>query len=98
MAFAVVAFVLEIWAFVVAVRAPAGAYLAAGKRSKGLWVGLTGAAALIGLSTLPLAGAGNFGGLLSIAALVVAGVFLADVRPAVSGRRPRPPKRQQGGW
>jgi len=94
----VVAFVVEVWALIVAVRAPASAYLASGKQTKALWVALTAAAAFVGLSGLPLVGVGlGFGGLLSIAAVVLAGVFLASVRPAVAGHR-RPPRRPSGGW
>jgi len=96
----VAAFVVEVWAFAVAVKAPARAYLAAGKQTKARWVALTGGAAFVGLCGLPLVGLGwGFGNILTIAAVVVAGVFLASVRPVVAGyRRRRPPRQQSGGW
>jgi len=96
---AVAAFAVELWALVLAIKAPAGAYLASGKQTKTLWVALTAAAAFIGFTSLPLVGSGRgFGGLLTIAAVVVAGVFLASVRPAVAGHRRRPPRQSTGGW
>ncbi|MCL1898055.1 MAG: DUF2516 family protein [Micrococcales bacterium] len=99
MAVAVAAFVIELWAFLTAIRAPASAYLSAGKQSKTLWAVLTGFSALIGLSSLPVIGSGQrFGGLLTIGAVVVAAVFLASVRPAVATKRRRPPPNRSGGW
>ncbi|MDR0625972.1 MAG: DUF2516 family protein [Bifidobacteriaceae bacterium] len=98
------AFAVEVFALVVALKAPAAAYTAAGKLSKGAWVAITAVATLIGFSAAPLpllGGSRGFGGLLSIAALVAALVFIVDVRPAVSGAsggRGRPGPRQQGGW
>lgn len=98
LAVGLVAFVVELWALLVAVRAPAAAYRAAGKQSKVVWVALTVAAVVVGLSSLPVVGSGRgFGGLLSVAAVVVAFVFLASVRPLLTERRP-PPPRQTGGW
>jgi len=95
----VAAFVVEVWAFALAVKAPARAYLAGGKQTKTLWVTLTGGAAFVGLCGLPLVGLGwGFGNILTIAAVVVAGVFLASVRPVVAGFRRRPPRQQSGGW
>ena len=95
----VAAFAVELWALVVAVRAPAAAYLASGRQSKVLWVCLTGVAAMVGFGSLPLVGTGrSFGSLLTIAAVVLAGFFLASVRPAVAGYRRRPPRQSPGGW
>jgi hypothetical protein len=86
------ALIVEIVAFVIAVKAPAGAYIAAGKLSKGAWVAITGIAMAIGLGVMPLPSLNSgarFGGLLSIASLVAALVFLVDVRPAIRQfRRP----------
>lgn len=82
---AIVAFIVEVFALVDAVRVPTEAYTAASKQTKKLWllilgianvVGLAGAAAIISiLSILP------------IVAFVVAAIYLADVRPAVAGYR-----------
>lgn len=102
LALALAAFIVQVWALVQALIAPATAYVAAGKRTKGFWVGVTGAAAAVGFLSFP---AGSqmlgFGGILSVAALVAALVFLVDVRPAVkpySGRRPPQGGNQRGGW
>lgn len=81
--------VLSLYAFVGAVQASAHAYTFANRRTKGFWVGVTGACAAYSL----FATWGIFQGLrvdsllLQLAAFVAAGVFLADVRPAVSPRR-----------
>ncbi|MDR1187564.1 MAG: DUF2516 family protein [Bifidobacteriaceae bacterium] len=100
------ALAVEITAFVWALKTPPGAYLAAGKLSKGAWVAITGVAMVIGLGAMPLPSLNSgarFGGLLSIAAVVAALVFIIDVRPAVkhfrgpSGRGPSGPARP-GGW
>ena len=44
----VLALGLEVFALVDALRQPPAAFLAAGKRTKGLWVGITVAASLVG--------------------------------------------------
>lgn len=80
-AVAVAAFVVEVWAFVDAVRRPAGAFAAAGKLTKKLWLIILGVALLFGL-------AGAVGmvlivQMLPIIAFIAAAVYLADVRPAV---------------
>jgi hypothetical protein len=100
-ALAAAAFAVEVWAFGSAVRAPAGAFLAAGTLKKPAWVAITAAAAVIGLTAVPtpLAG-GGFGGILSIASLVAALVYLVSVRPKVRGSRRPPPSGPSsgGGW
>ncbi|MDR2453177.1 MAG: DUF2516 family protein, partial [Bifidobacteriaceae bacterium] len=83
-----------------AARAPAGAFPAAGGLRKPAWVAITAAAAVIGLASLPtpLARLG-FGGILPIAALVAALVYLVSVRPKVRrSRRPPPGPSRGGGW
>lgn len=77
---------VEVFAVVDALRHRPEAYLAAGKRTKTFWTVVTGVAALLGFVTLssPL-------GLVGIIAVVAAGVYLADVRPAlrqITGRGP----------
>ncbi|MFB9376018.1 DUF2516 family protein [Kineococcus gynurae] len=84
-------FAVEVWALVDAVRRPAAAYTAAGKKTKTFWVAILAVAAAIGLVFLPTSfyGAG-FPNIFGIVAVVAAAVYLADVRPAVrqfSGRR-----------
>ncbi len=96
---ALVLFGVEVWALVDAARRPAGAFLAAGKRTKRFWLLLTGAAAAVGFIAIPPPlGLGLFTGFLQFVAVVPAGVYLADVRPAVSsyGGGRRPPR--SGGW
>ncbi|MFL6056640.1 MAG: DUF2516 family protein [Actinoallomurus sp.] len=78
---AIAAFVVEVWAFVDAVVRPAGAYTAAGKLSKQLWLIILGVALLFGL-----AGAVGFVSIiqmLPVIGFIAAAVYLADVRPAV---------------
>jgi hypothetical protein len=78
---AIIAFIVEIWAFIDAVRRPAAAYTAAGKLSKQLWLIILGVALLFGV-----AGAVGFVSIiqmLPIIGFIAAAVYLADVRPAV---------------
>lgn len=89
-ALAIGAFVMEVWAIIDALRAPTGAYVAADKQTKKLWLILLGIANVVGLG-----GAASFLPLLSllpIAAFIVAAIYLADVRPAV-----RPYRNNRGG-
>jgi hypothetical protein len=83
---AVAAFVVEVWAFVDAIRRPSPAFQAAGKLTKPLWLIITGVAVAIGLYyvTLP-GGSGGLGfiGILPLAAFIAAAIYLTDVRPKV---------------
>lgn len=74
----VAALALEVFALVDALKHRPDAYVAAGKRTKKFWTIITGIAALVGFVFLfsPL----NF---LGIIAVVAAGIYLADVRPAL---------------
>ncbi len=65
-----------VFALVDAVRRPAGAFAAAGKLTKTKWVAILAVASLISF-----AGLGGLG--LIVISLVAAGVYLADVRPAL---------------
>lgn len=67
-----------VFAFVDALRHREDAYRAADKMTKGRWLLITGLAAAFGLLVLrnPLS-------LFGIIAIVAAGVYLADVRPAL---------------
>lgn len=71
------------FALVEALRYDANAYVAAGKRTKNLWLAVTGIALAVDIVILaPLS-------FLNIAGFIAAAVFLADVRPAlraVSGK------------
>ena len=66
--------IVKVWAFVDCVRRPAEAFPAVGRVSKVLWLILPGAAALTGL--IP----GLTIGIIGIAGIVVALVYLFDVR------------------
>ena len=68
----------EVFALLHAVRQRPDAFVAAGKQSKPFWVAALAIAALLGFAVL----GGGFG-LLAIIGIVVAGVYLADVRPAI---------------
>ena len=84
----VAALALEGYALVDALTHRTDAYVAAGKRTKVFWTVLLVVAVLIGFVTL-FNILGSFIGLLPV---VAAGVYLADVRPAlrqVSGKGPR---------
>lgn len=94
----VAALVVELWAFIDALRRPAAAFVTAGKRTKNFWLLITGIAAAIGLVSVPPLSA--FGiGLVTLIALIGSAVYLVDVRPAVkqySGRRDDGPRSR--GW
>jgi hypothetical protein len=79
-------FVLGVFTFIdAAIRQP-GAFVAAGKLTKGAWMAITGLSA----AALLLFG---FRSLLGLPAIVAVLVYLVDVRPAVRGvSGPRPPR------
>jgi hypothetical protein len=78
LALSVVALGVEIYAFVDCARRRSDAFTAAGKRTKTFWMLVTGVAALVGFVSL-----GVLGGILAIVAVIAAGVYLADVKPAL---------------
>jgi hypothetical protein len=93
-----VVFVLAAWSLIDAAIRPAAAFVNAGKRTKRFWVAITAVA-----TAVSFAGLGG-GGFLVIIAAVAAGVYLADVRPAVKpysggrGGRGRGTPPSRGGW
>lgn len=102
LAISVVALVAAIVAVIHAARTPDGAFKAAGKQSKALWLVVMLAAALIAFVSLPWplgSGGGTLGilGLVSLAAVIY---YLVEVRPKVSAHSggPRPPHRSTGTW
>jgi len=74
----VAAFGVSVYAFVDALRRPAAAFEYASKRTKTFWSVLLGVAVALAFISI-----GNPLGLLGIVSVVAAGVYLADVRPAV---------------
>jgi len=77
-ALSVVALGVEVYALVDCVRRRPDAFVAAGKRTKQFWLLVTGVATLLGVVAV-----GGFPGILAIIAIVAAGVYLADVKPAL---------------
>ncbi|MDE9365534.1 DUF2516 family protein [Luteipulveratus sp. YIM 133132] len=71
-------FVMQLSAFVDALRHREDAYRAAGKLTKVWWCAITGVCAALGLLSL-----GNPLSIFEIIAVVGAAVYLADVRPAL---------------
>jgi len=70
--------VVSAWAFIDCIRARPDAFPAIGRQSKGMWLALTGGATLVSLATFsPI-------GILGIASIVIAGVYLLDIRPKIA--------------
>lgn len=98
LALALVAFALEIWALAHALRSSARSFEAADKRTKTFWSAILAAAVVIGFLCIPPPiGLSILPVLFLLLAVVPAGIYLADVRPAVnrySGRG----RRDEGRW
>jgi Protein of unknown function (DUF2516) len=77
----VAALVCEAWAFVDALRRPTGAFPAAGKQTKPLWLIITGVAFVVGLFSM--AYDVSLISILPIVAFIAAAIYLTDVRPKV---------------
>ncbi|MFC7491140.1 MULTISPECIES: DUF2516 family protein [unclassified Knoellia] len=90
LALTIAALALEVFAFVHALKTRADAFEAASKRTKNFWLGVTGVATLLGFVSL-----GGLG-FLAIIGIVAAGVYLADVRPAVEAVQGRGNSSRQG--
>lgn len=80
---ALVAFGLAAWALIDAAIRPSSAFTTAEKRTKGFWCGVLALAALLAFLGIPSGGGGGTL-LLMLLGGIPAGVYLADVRPAVS--------------
>ena len=104
---ALVVYAVEVWALVDAAVTRPEAFLAAGKRTRGLWLLLLGGAAVagflatprpLGLELMPADGgtAAQLGlpSLIAWGAVVPAVIYLANVRPLVRAHsRLQPPRR-----
>ena len=89
--------VVEVYALIDALRRTNEAFVSAGKRTKSFWAILLGVGAALGfVGVTPPRGLG----LLGLAAVIPALIYLSDVRPALGGRRPRKqgPSSPRGGW
>lgn len=69
------------WAFLDCVRRRADAFPAVGRSSKGVWTVLTGLAALYAVGGVLTAAAPV--GFIAIAAFVITGIYLLDIRPKI---------------
>ena len=69
--------IAKVWALADCATRASDAFPAAGKRTKGFWLALTGVAALTVLFGSPI-------GIFGLGGLIVSLVYLVDVRPAVS--------------
>lgn len=83
LALALIFVAIEAWALINALRFPANAYDAAFKRTKTFWTLMTAGALVIGVVTGFGRGMGPFTIMLQVVGFVMAGVFLADVLPAL---------------
>jgi hypothetical protein len=93
------AFVIEAWAFVDAIRHPAGAYVAASKQTKPIWLIILGVALLIGVGGVTQE-IGLFNSFLAlpIIAFVAAAIYHVDVKPKIKGVRPGTRQGPYGPW
>ncbi|WP_236003517.1 DUF2516 family protein [Nonomuraea antri] len=87
MILAFIGFVMSAFALVHSIRTPAQAFAVAGKQTKKLWLIILSLATLFSFATA----VGYFGAglgqlnIFAIASVIAAGIYLADVRPAVKG-------------
>src|SRR5580698_2111367 len=93
------AFVIEAWAFIDAIRHPAGAYVAASKQTKPIWLIILGVALLIGVGGVTQK-IGLFNSFLAlpIVAFVASSIYLVDVRPKIKSIRPGTRQGPYGPW
>jgi phage-related minor tail protein len=84
---AIVAFIVEVFALIDAIRVPTDAYTAASKQTKKLWLIILGIANVVGLGAATLPDRLPLLSILPIVAFIVAAIYLADVRPAVATYR-----------
>jgi len=82
-ALSLAALVVEVWAFIDAIRRPAAAFTAAGKQTKPIWLIILGVAVVIGIGYSALGGVSLIQ-ILPLAAFVAAAIYLTDVRPKVA--------------
>ncbi len=76
-------FVMTVYALVDALRRPARAFVSGGKRTKQFWTVLLGIATAVAFVALPWPVGFGMLSFLALGSAVAAGVYLADVRPAI---------------
>jgi hypothetical protein len=91
----ILVFLFSAFALIDAARRPAQAFVAAGKRTKGFWLAITGLCTAVSFVAMPPLWAPI--GFLVLIAAVGAIVYLVDVRPAL-GSGPRRQGPRAGGW
>ncbi len=79
----IAAFLFEGFALVDALRRPAGAFLAAGKQTKPIWLIILGVATVVGAGYAFYLRGASVVSILPVVAFVAAAVYMADVRPKV---------------
>lgn len=94
-------FIVEVAAVIDIVRRPAGAFAAAGKRTKNFWLVLVGVTTAIGF--LGLHSPTGYGrlGLMALFVAIPSFIYFADVRPAIKDHRGGPRGRNRNnrsGW
>lgn len=82
-----IALAVQVWAAVDCALAKASEFPTADKRTKGFWAGLTAGSVVVGLAFIFLNASSGLLIILNLAACAVAGVYLADVRPALRAVR-----------
>lgn len=98
LALSLIIFGVCLWALVDALRRPAASFPWASKRSRGFWLAITGAAVAVSFVTIPgPIGVSFLDPVFGFVAVAAAGVYLADVRPAVRGFR-APGRGRGGSW
>jgi hypothetical protein len=100
--FYLVIFGLSAWALVDCLRRPAGAFTAAGKRTRTFWTWVLVAATVVAFISIPppLGLRLPFPSFLALVSAAAAIIYLVDVRPAVAPytRRRGPGGPSRGGW
>ena len=79
----IAAFLFEGFALVDALRRPAGAFPAAGKQTKPIWLIILGVATVVGAGYAFYLRGASVVSILPVVAFVAAAVYMADVRPKV---------------
>lgn len=83
LALSLLCLLIEVWALVVSLLLPADGYTAAGRSTKAVWSGVLTGVVLVS-SFMTLLTAASPLGFMGMLCVIIAGVFLADVKPAVT--------------
>lgn len=95
-------FAVTVYALIDALRRPARAFVSGGKRTKQFWTVLLGIATAVAFVAVPWPLGFGMLSFLALGSAVAAGVYLADVRPAIKpysgGGQGRSSGGPYGGW